>query len=39
MAVPQKSFDVSMRDEKSLRHTSAPVEAFHAERIAVVPSV
>ena len=39
IAVPQNSFEVSTREEKSLRQSSAPVDAFHAERIAVVPSV
>ncbi len=39
IAVPQKSFEVSMREEKSFRQMRAPVEAFQAERIAVVPNV
>ena len=39
IAVPQKSLAVFTREEKSFRQSSAPVDAFHAEKIPVVPSV
>ena len=39
IAVPQKSFEVSICAEKSLRHFSSPVFASKAERMAPTPSV
>ena len=39
IAVPVKSFDVSISFEKSFRHFSVPVAASNADSTAVTPSV